>query len=111
MRGAGANFGVATAFEFEAHPVPPHVGWAQLAFEASAAPGGVAGFLVNWAAAVLRHRGLRRRGGGGRESAVRLVNRAERHARECEEQDSNQPWAWPLDAKGDAGDECVARRR
>ncbi len=53
MRGAGANFGVATAFEFEAHPVPPHVGWAQLAFEASAAPGGVAGFLVHWAAAMV----------------------------------------------------------
>ena len=52
MRGAGANFGIATAFEFEAHPVEPHVGWAQLAFEASAAPGGVAGFLVNWAAAM-----------------------------------------------------------
>lgn len=53
VRGAGANFGVATAFEFEAHPVQPHVGWAQLAFEASAAPGGVAGFLVNWAAAMV----------------------------------------------------------
>lgn len=29
MRGAGANFGIATAFEFEAHPVGA-IGWAQL---------------------------------------------------------------------------------
>jgi alkanesulfonate monooxygenase SsuD/methylene tetrahydromethanopterin reductase-like flavin-dependent oxidoreductase (luciferase family) len=44
MRGAGANFGIATSFEFEAHE-GGDVGWAQLAFDASAAPGGLAGVL------------------------------------------------------------------
>lgn len=34
MRGAGANFGIATAFEFEADQVG-NVGWAQLLFDAS----------------------------------------------------------------------------
>lgn len=32
VRGAGANFGIATAFEFTVDEVP-HVGWAQLAYE------------------------------------------------------------------------------
>jgi hypothetical protein len=44
MRGAGANFGVATAFEFEVHD-GGDVGWAQLAFDASGGAGGTAGFL------------------------------------------------------------------
>lgn len=43
MRGAGANFGIATAFEFEAAEVPA-VGWAQLLFDAS----DIADFLVRW---------------------------------------------------------------
>ncbi|MHA6667458.1 LLM class flavin-dependent oxidoreductase [Homoserinimonas sp. A447] len=45
MRGAGANFGVATAFEFEAAEVPG-VGWAQFVFDAS----DTADFLVKWGA-------------------------------------------------------------
>lgn len=49
MRGAGANFGIVTAFEFEAHPVAPQVGFAQLAFDISDDP---AGFLTRWAAAM-----------------------------------------------------------
>ncbi len=51
MRGAGANFGVAHAFEFEAHD-GGDVGWAQLAFDASGADGGVAGFLQAFGAVV-----------------------------------------------------------
>jgi alkanesulfonate monooxygenase SsuD/methylene tetrahydromethanopterin reductase-like flavin-dependent oxidoreductase (luciferase family) len=43
LRGAGANFGVATSFEFEAAEVPA-VGWAQLVFDAS----DTAEFLVKW---------------------------------------------------------------
>ncbi|WP_166875606.1 LLM class flavin-dependent oxidoreductase [Salinibacterium sp. ZJ450] len=46
VRGAGANFGVVTAFEFEAAAVPA-VGWAQLVFVAEDA----ADFLVKWGAA------------------------------------------------------------
>jgi alkanesulfonate monooxygenase SsuD/methylene tetrahydromethanopterin reductase-like flavin-dependent oxidoreductase (luciferase family)/FAD/FMN-containing dehydrogenase len=44
MRGAGANFGVAVAFEFEAHPIGEHVGFAMLQF----VPDDVAGFLSAW---------------------------------------------------------------
>lgn len=47
MRGAGANFGIATAFEFEVHDVG-QVGWAQLAVDAN----DTAGFLERWGAAV-----------------------------------------------------------
>ncbi len=45
IRGAGANFGIATAFEFEAAEAGD-VGWAQLAFDAS----DTAAFLQRWAA-------------------------------------------------------------
>ncbi|QEO08831.1 LLM class flavin-dependent oxidoreductase [Protaetiibacter larvae] len=45
VRGAGANLGVATAFEFEAFEAR-EVGWAQLAFDAS----DTASFLERWAA-------------------------------------------------------------
>lgn len=45
VRGAGANLGVVTAFEFEAVEAG-EVGWAQLAFDAS----DTAGFLERWAA-------------------------------------------------------------
>jgi FAD/FMN-containing dehydrogenase len=48
MRGAGANFGIATAFEFEVDELGHDVGWAQLAFDAS----DTAGFLERWGAAV-----------------------------------------------------------
>ena len=47
VRGAGANFGIATAFEFEVDEVG-EVGFAQLAFDAS----DLAGFLESWGAAV-----------------------------------------------------------
>jgi FAD/FMN-containing dehydrogenase len=47
MRGAGANFGIATAFEFEVDEVGD-VGWAQLAFDAT----DTAGLLERWGAAV-----------------------------------------------------------
>jgi alkanesulfonate monooxygenase SsuD/methylene tetrahydromethanopterin reductase-like flavin-dependent oxidoreductase (luciferase family)/FAD/FMN-containing dehydrogenase len=47
MRGAGANFGIATAFEFEVDQVGD-VGWAQLAFDAT----DTAGLLERWGAAV-----------------------------------------------------------
>ncbi|QAY59931.1 LLM class flavin-dependent oxidoreductase [Microbacterium protaetiae] len=43
MRGAGANMGIATSFEFEVDEVGP-LGFAQLAFDASE----TAGFLVEW---------------------------------------------------------------
>ena len=43
LRGAGANFGIVTSFEFEVDEVGP-VGYAQLAFDAS----DTAGFLENW---------------------------------------------------------------
>ncbi|WP_329607997.1 LLM class flavin-dependent oxidoreductase [Microbacterium sp. KUDC0406] len=43
LRGAGANMGVATSFEFEADAVG-EVGWAQLAFDAS----DIAGFLTGF---------------------------------------------------------------
>lgn len=46
LRGAGANFGVVTAFEFEAAEVGD-VGWVQLAYDAS----DVEGFLERWGAA------------------------------------------------------------
>lgn len=45
VRGAGSNFGIAIAFEFEAAAVPG-VGWAQLVFDA----GDAAGFLEKWGA-------------------------------------------------------------
>ena len=47
VRGAGANFGIVTAFEFEVDPIGA-VGWAQLAFDAR----DTAGFLERWGAAV-----------------------------------------------------------
>lgn len=47
MRGAGANFGVATSFEFEAH-AGGDVGFAQFAFDAS----DVSGFLQAWGDAI-----------------------------------------------------------
>ncbi|HHY51045.1 MAG TPA: FAD-binding oxidoreductase, partial [Alphaproteobacteria bacterium] len=47
MRGAGANFGVVTSFEFEAHE-GGDVGWAQLVFDAS----DPAGFLERWGRAI-----------------------------------------------------------
>jgi alkanesulfonate monooxygenase SsuD/methylene tetrahydromethanopterin reductase-like flavin-dependent oxidoreductase (luciferase family)/FAD/FMN-containing dehydrogenase len=47
VRGAGANFGIATSFEFEVDEVG-QVGFAQLAFDAS----DTAGFLENWGATV-----------------------------------------------------------
>ena len=48
IRGAGANFGIVTAFEFAVDPVSPQVGWAQFVMDA----GDVAGFLERWGAAV-----------------------------------------------------------
>jgi FAD/FMN-containing dehydrogenase len=47
VRGAGANFGIVTAFEFEVDAVG-EVGWAQLIFDAS----DTAGFLERWGAAM-----------------------------------------------------------
>jgi len=47
VRGAGANFGIVTSFEFEADEVGS-VGWAQLAFDAT----DTAGFLEGWGSAV-----------------------------------------------------------
>ncbi len=47
VRGAGANFGIVTAFEFEVDAVGD-VGWAQLVFDAN----DTAGFLRRWGAAV-----------------------------------------------------------
>jgi FAD/FMN-containing dehydrogenase len=47
VRGAGANFGMVTSFEFEVDEVGP-VGFAQLAFDAT----DTAGFLEGWGAAV-----------------------------------------------------------
>lgn len=47
VRGAGANLGIVTSFEFEVDEVGD-IGFAQLAFDA----GDVAGFLQQWAAAV-----------------------------------------------------------
>ena len=47
VRGAGANFGIVTSFEFEVDEVGD-VGWAQLVFDAS----DTAGFLERWGAAV-----------------------------------------------------------
>ncbi|MFI7604986.1 LLM class flavin-dependent oxidoreductase [Micromonospora sp. NPDC049366] len=47
VRGAGANFGVVTAFEFEVDEVGP-VGWAQFVLDAS----DPAGLLTRWGAAV-----------------------------------------------------------
>lgn len=47
VRGAGANFGIVTAFELEADEVGD-VGWAQMIFDAS----DTAGFLQRWGAAV-----------------------------------------------------------
>ncbi len=48
MRGAGANLGVATSFDLEVHEGGT-VGLAQLAFDAAAAEGGLAGFLEGYA--------------------------------------------------------------
>lgn len=47
VRGAGANFGIVTLFEFEVDKVGD-VGWAQLVFDAS----DPAGLLEKWGAAV-----------------------------------------------------------
>jgi FAD/FMN-containing dehydrogenase len=47
VRGAGANFGIVTSFEFEVDEVGD-VGWAQLVFDAT----DTAGFLERWGAAV-----------------------------------------------------------
>ncbi|MEL4319277.1 LLM class flavin-dependent oxidoreductase [Leifsonia sp. YIM 134122] len=47
VRGAGANFGIVTSFEFEVDEVGD-VGWAQLTFDAS----DTAGFLERWGALV-----------------------------------------------------------
>ena len=47
MRGAGANFGIAVSFEFEAVPVG-NVGFAQLTF----AVANVAGFIERWGATI-----------------------------------------------------------
>lgn len=47
VRGAGANFGIVTSFEFEVDEVG-HVGWAQFVLDAS----NTAGFLEQWGAAV-----------------------------------------------------------
>jgi hypothetical protein len=47
VRGAGANFGIVTSFEFEVDEVGP-VGWAQLVFDA----GDTADFLQKWGAAI-----------------------------------------------------------
>lgn len=47
VRGAGANFGIVTSFEFEVDEVGP-VGWAQLVFDAS----DTADFLEKWGAAI-----------------------------------------------------------
>jgi alkanesulfonate monooxygenase SsuD/methylene tetrahydromethanopterin reductase-like flavin-dependent oxidoreductase (luciferase family)/FAD/FMN-containing dehydrogenase len=47
LRGAGANFGIVTSFEFEVDEVGS-VGYAQLAFDAT----DTAGFLENWGAVV-----------------------------------------------------------
>jgi hypothetical protein len=47
VRGAGANFGIVTSFEFEVDEVGP-VGWAQLVLNAS----NTAGFLEKWGAAI-----------------------------------------------------------
>ncbi|MET0714753.1 MAG: LLM class flavin-dependent oxidoreductase [Mycetocola sp.] len=45
LRGAGANFGIVTAFEFEAHDIG-EIGWAQTSFDAT----DTAGFLTRWGA-------------------------------------------------------------
>lgn len=47
VRGAGANFGIVTSFEFEVDDVG-NIGWSQLVFDAS----NTAGFLEGWGAAV-----------------------------------------------------------
>ncbi|BCL78852.1 FAD-linked oxidase [Ktedonobacteria bacterium brp13] len=47
VRGAGANFGIVTSFEFEVDEVGP-IGWAQLVFDAS----DTAGFLEKWGAII-----------------------------------------------------------
>ena len=47
VRGAGANFGIVTSFEFEVDEVDP-VGWAQLIFDAS----DTAAFLEQWGATI-----------------------------------------------------------
>jgi FAD/FMN-containing dehydrogenase len=47
VRGAGATFGIITAFEFEAAELGHDVGWAHLAFQVSAAA-----FLEGWGAAM-----------------------------------------------------------
>lgn len=44
VRGAGANFGVAVSFEFEAHPVAEQVGFAMLVF----VPDDITAFLEGW---------------------------------------------------------------
>lgn len=48
MRGAGANFGVAVSFEFDAHPVAEQVGFAMLVF----VPDDIASFFTAWGATI-----------------------------------------------------------
>jgi FAD/FMN-containing dehydrogenase len=48
VRGAGFNFGIVTAFEFEAAELGHDVGWAQLAFQVN----DTAAFLEGWGAAM-----------------------------------------------------------
>ncbi len=47
VRGAGANFGIVVAFEFEVDEVGD-IGWAQLAFDAGEGIEGTAAFLEGW---------------------------------------------------------------
>jgi FAD/FMN-containing dehydrogenase len=50
MRGAGANFGVAVSFEFDADPIGPQIGFAMLVY----APDDLALFLQAWGEAIER---------------------------------------------------------
>lgn len=75
MRGAGANFGVATSFDLEAHEGGA-VGFAQLAVDATAADGGVAGFLESYGRlmeAAPRDTTIELIAGGGRRGQQQVV--------------------------------------
>ena len=52
VRGAGANFGIVTSFEFQAIEIE-NIGWAQLVFDAS----DTAGFLQKWGVSSRTRRG------------------------------------------------------